>query len=123
MIAGTVNRRHEAVITLPVFDSTGQKHEIQTLLDTGFTGSLTLPTSLIETFDLAWRSRSSAILANGVVEECDIYAAVVIWDGVKRSVLVQSMENVPLLGMAMLVGYDLRARVIVDGHVEIEAVP
>jgi predicted aspartyl protease len=82
-----------------------------------------LPSSLIASLDLPWRSRSSAILANGNVEECDIYVATVIWDGVERSILVQAMENVPLLGMAMLVGYDLRARVVAGGSVEIEAVP
>lgn len=123
MIAGTVNRRHEAVLTIPVCDSTRQAHKIEAVLDTGFTGSLTLPPSLIESMGLAWRSRSSAILANGNVEEFDIYVATVIWDGMERSVLVQAIENVPLLGMAMLVGYDLRARVIVGGSVEIEAVP
>lgn len=63
------------------------------------------------------------MLANGHVEECDIYAATVIWDGIQRSVLVEAMENMPLLGMAMLVGCDLRARVVAGGSVEIEAVP
>lgn len=123
MITGTVNRRHEAVVKLKVLDSAGQEHAIETILDTGFTGSLTLPFSIIEMLDLTWRSRSSAILANGHVEECDIYAATVDWDGVKRPVLVEAMENAPLLGMALLVGHDLRAQVVAGGRVEIEAIP
>jgi clan AA aspartic protease len=123
MIIGTVNRRHEAVITLPVRDSSGRDRAVEAVLDTGFTGSLTLPSSLIESLDLPWRSRGGAVLANGKVEQCDIYAAVVVWDGIERSVLVEAMENVPLLGMAMLVGYDLRVRVIAGERVEIEAVP
>jgi clan AA aspartic protease len=123
MIAGRVNDRHEIVIELPVHVSTGQEHRIEAVLDTGFTGSLTLPPSLIESMDLPWRSRSSAILANGNVAEFDIHIASVVWDGNVRPILIQAIENVPLLGMAMLVGYDLPARVIVGGSVEIEAVP
>jgi clan AA aspartic protease len=122
VIAGKVNGRHEIVIDLPVQDSMGEEHAIEVVLDTGFTGSLTLPASLVESMDLPWRSRSSAILANGNVAELDIHVASVIWDGIERQILVQAIENVPLLGMAMLVGYDLRARVIIGGSVEIKAV-
>jgi len=65
----------------------------------------------------------SAILANGNVEQFDIHVATVIWDGIPRPILVQAIDNIPLLGMALLVGYDLRIRVTVGGRVEIEAVP
>jgi clan AA aspartic protease len=123
MIAGEVNSRHEMVIALPVRDTTGREHEIEALLDSGFTGSLTLPPSRIKSMGLSWRSRSSAILANGNIEEFDIYVATVIWDGNARQILVQAIENVPLLGMSLLMGYDLRARVVVGGSVQIEAMP
>ncbi len=123
MITGTVNGRHEVVIRLPVRDSAGQEHEVEAILDTGFTGSLTLPPSLIASLGLPWRSRSSAILASGSVEQFDIFVATVIWDGAPRSILVQAIDNVPLLGMALLVGYDLRVRVTVGGSVQIEAMP
>jgi clan AA aspartic protease len=123
MISGKVNGRHEIVIRLPVQDLLGQAYEIEAVLDTGFTGSLTLPSSLIESMDLRWRSRSNAILADGKIAEFDIYVATVIWDGIKRQILIQAIDNDPLLGMAMLVGYDLRARVVVDGNVEIESAP
>jgi clan AA aspartic protease len=122
MITGTVNSLHEVVVMLPVRDSTNQEYEIEAILDTGFTGSLTLPPALVERLGLRWRSRSSAILANGNVEEFDIHVATVNWDGAERQILIQAIENVPLLGMAMLVGYDLRARVLEGGRVEIEKV-
>jgi clan AA aspartic protease len=123
MITGTVNGRLEIVIRLPVRDSAGREQEVEAILDTGFTGSLTLPPSLIGGLGLPWRSRSSAILANGNIEPFDVYAATVIWDGVARPILVQAIDNPPLLGMALLRGYDLRTRVIVGGSVQIEAVP
>ena len=119
MITGTVNGQFEIVIQLRVRDSAGQEHEVEAILDTGFTGSLTLPPSLISRLGLLWRSSSSAVLANGNVELFDVYAATVIWDAVPRPILVQAIDNPALLGMALLVDYDLRARVIVGGSVEI----
>ena len=123
MISGTVNARYEVEIKLPIQNSAGQEHEIEAVLDTGFTGSLTLPPSVIAILHLPWHSRSSAILANGNVEHCDIYSATIIWDGKPRSILVQAIDNIPLLGMALLMGYDVRIRVIVGGNVQIEAIP
>jgi clan AA aspartic protease len=123
MVTGTVNARYEMMIKLPVRNSTGQEHEIEAVLDSGFTGSLTLPPSLIASLGLPWRSRSSAILANGHVEQIDIHAGTIVWDGVSRPILIQALDNVPLLGMALLVGYVLRARVTVGGLVQIEVAP
>ena len=123
MITGIVNARYEMVIKVPVRNSAGQEQEVEAVLDSGFTGSLTLPPLLIATLGLPWRSRSSAILANGNLEQFDIHVATIVWDGMPRPILIQSIDNVPLLGMALLVGYDLRARVTVGGSVQIEAVP
>lgn len=123
MIAGTVNARYELLIRLPVRNASGQEQEVEAVLDTGFTGSLTLPPAVIAHLGLPWLSREEAILANGAVEEFDIYAATVVWDGVARRTLVQAVEAVPLLGMTLLVGYDLRARITVGGLVQIEAIP
>jgi predicted aspartyl protease len=123
MISGTVNARYEMRIKLPVRNSAGQEQDVEAVLDSDFTGSMTLPSSLIASLGLPWRSRTSAILANGNVEQMDVYAATIVWDGMPRSILIQAIDNVPLLGMALLVGYDLRARVTVGGVVQIEAVP
>ena len=123
MITSTVNARHEVIIRLPVRNAAGQEQQIETILDTGFTGSLTLPPALIASLGLPWRSRSSAILANGKVQPPDSYAATVVWDGVDRPIVVQAIDTVPLLGMALLVGYDLRVRVTIGGSAQIEAIP
>lgn len=123
MITGMVNARYEMVIKVPVQNSSGQEQEVEAVLDSGFTGALTLPPSLIANLGLPWCSRSSAILANGNVEQFDLHTATIVWDGMARPILIQAIDNVPLLGMALLVGYDLRARVTVGGVVQIEAVP
>lgn len=63
------------------------------------------------------------MLADGNVEHFDIYIATIVWDGKLRPVLVQAVDNVPLLGMSLLVGHDVRFRAVVGGAVQIEAVP
>ena len=83
MISGTVNARYEMVIKVPVQNAAGQEQEVEAVLDSGFTGSLTLPPSLIASLGLPWRSRSSAILANGNVEQVDIHVAMIVWDGMR----------------------------------------
>jgi predicted aspartyl protease len=93
MITGLVNARFENVIKVPVQDSTRRDHEVEAILDTGFTGSLTLPPSLIASLSLPWRSRSSAVLANGNVVQFDIYTATIIWDGVPRPIVIQAIDN------------------------------
>jgi clan AA aspartic protease len=106
-----------------VRDAAGQEQPIETILDTGFTGSLTLPGRVIAGLGLPWRSRGYAVLANGALEQFDIYAATVAWDGEPCPVLVHSVDSDPLLGTALLVGCDLRVRVEIGGGVEIEAIP
>jgi predicted aspartyl protease len=81
MITGVVNVHAEATIRLPVRDADGREQEIETVLDTGFNGSLTLPPAVIASLGLPWRTRGSVMLANGTEDQCDIYTATVIWDG------------------------------------------
>ncbi len=123
MITGTVNPFHEAVVRLLLRAASGQQQEIEAVLDTGFSGSLTLPPHMIETLGLPFRSRGGAILADGSEATFDIYAAVVVWDGLPRPVLVEAADTDPLLGMALLHGHDLHIQVVDGGHVTVKRLP
>ena len=57
MITGVVNARHEAMIRLSVHYANGQAQEVEAILDTGFSGSLTLPPAVIAALGLPWRTR------------------------------------------------------------------
>ena len=52
----------------------------------------------------------------------DIYAATIIWDGTPRPILVEAVEILPLVGMRLLVDYDVRLRVQPGGMVQIVSV-
>src|SRR4051794_34999518 len=47
--------------------------------------------------DLPWQAEAITILANGSMEKFDTYLATIVWDGQPKIVVVQAMENVPLL--------------------------
>lgn len=108
MITGVVNANCEA---------------IEAMIDTGFSGFLTLPPRIIASLGLSWVCRQSGILADGSVRPFDVYAATVVWDGQERTVETEAVDTEPLLGMGLIHGHDLRMRVVTGGIVTIEALP
>ena len=123
MIIGVVNTNREATLRLVVRGANGQEHELETVVDTGFTGFLTLPPSLIVSLGLAWRGQAQAMLGDGSLHQFDVYVATVIWDGQARTVETDAADTIPLVGMGLLYGHDLRIQLVEGGTVSIEALP
>ncbi len=123
MIGGVVNTRHEAVVQLRVRGPSGLELDVDTLIDSGFTASLTLPAATVATLGLARQSGGGAVLADGSVRQFDIYAAEVEWNGVWRPVLVSAVGVEALVGMRLLAGHELRIEVVPGGVVEITPLP
>jgi clan AA aspartic protease len=123
MIRGMVNIRLEAVVPLRVRGPTGVDVVVDAVIDSGFTGSLTLPSTTVAALGLIRVSGGSAILADGSARPFDIYAAEVEWDGVWRGILVSAVGAEALLGMRLLAGHSLRIDVASGGVVEISAIP
>ena len=63
-----------------------------TILDTGFTDSLTLPSSLITRLGLVWRSRSNAIRTSGVAASLAIDPIMMI-GGKQQDFIVAAAED------------------------------
>jgi clan AA aspartic protease len=123
MITGIVTADLEAIIRLTVLGPEGQQEEIEAVVDTGFNGWLSLPPPLITELDLPWRRRGCATLADGSETLFDIYEATVIWDKHRRRVPVDEAATVPLVGMALMSGYELKIQVRNDGKVTIKPLP
>jgi clan AA aspartic protease len=123
MIIGIVNAHHEATIRLIVQEANGQGHDIEAVIDTGFTGCLTLPPPLITALGLTWRGYATAVLGDGSLQQFDVYAATVIWDGQARVVEIDAADTDPLIGMGLLYGHEVRIQAIDGGTVTIEALP
>lgn len=122
MMQGVVNQSCEAILPIVVENNTTTQL-IDAVIDTGFSGFLTLPPSVIAALDLTWKGRDVATLGDGTSCIFDVYIATVIWDGQYRIIDINESETVSLIGMRLLRGYDLRIQTIEGGTVAIEALP
>ena len=100
MILGVVNAGYEAVITLSVQGPEGQAQEVDAVVDTGFTGFLTLPPALVTELALPFETTGHATLADGSEVSFDTYRVTVLWEGQPRYVLADAADTTPLVGMA-----------------------
>ena len=119
---GVVNQSCEAILPLVVKSNT-LTQLVDAVIDTGFSGFLTLPADIIATLDLSWKGRDVATLGDGSSCIFDVYIAIVIWDGQYRTIDINESATMPLIGMQLLRGYDLRIQTIEGGSVAIEALP
>jgi clan AA aspartic protease len=121
MITGAVNTRREAVVRLRVQGTDGREQEIEAIVDTGFNGTIALPSALVSWLGLPFRGRGRALLADGTETLFDVHEGAVVWDGRLRRVLVDAVDSDPLIGMGVLYGCRLTIQVEEDGSVIIEA--
>ena len=94
----------EITVSVASIVAPNRSRTIEFLLDTGFTGPLSLPLSIIEELELPYLRSRPAELADGSTQDFAVYAALADWDGQRRTVPVFESESQPLLGMAMLWG-------------------
>jgi clan AA aspartic protease len=121
MIIGVMTANREAVIHMLVRGSRGQERQVEAVIDTGFTGFLTLPVELITDLALSFAGTTQATLGDGSEVHMDAFEATVLWDHQERSVVVLAAEGGALVGMAMLSGYRVTLEVKDGGSVIIEA--
>jgi clan AA aspartic protease len=119
MITGVVES-DEARIHLKINGPRGRQEEIEAVIDTGFTAALSLPPAVIAALGLTWRTFDRGLLADGSEVLFDVYEAVVAWDGEARRVLVDEADTDPLVGMALLRGFELKMQVRRRGKVTIK---
>lgn len=131
-----VSGGHEAVVALRVLGpASPDRHagdrnpseavEVEAVIDTGFTGHLTLPRDMVRSLALPRRGFVEVELADGGTTALDVYEARVIWHDRLRSVPVyETGESGGLLvGMSLLRGSRLEAEVVPGGEVVIRTLP
>jgi len=121
VIQGAVNDAYEAVISLTVQDPSGQATEVDAVIDTGFTGFLSLPSALAAELGLPFLTNESAMLADGSLVSFNVHDATTLWDGQPRRVYAHISDATPLVGMRMLEEHDLSILVRDGGRVVIRA--
>ncbi|MFN6248871.1 clan AA aspartic protease [Microcystis sp.] len=122
MMQGYVNQNYEAMLSLVVRNGDKLK-SITAVIDTGFTGFLSLPIATIRELELSWSYRDRATLGDGSEVLFDIYDGMVIWGGQYREIEINAAETEPLIGMSLLRGYRLQVDTVQGGLVKISELP
>jgi clan AA aspartic protease len=120
MMQCRVNQRCEATLSIAIKNNEITQM-VDAVIDTGFSGFLTLPSDMISKLGFSWEGRDTATLGDGTFCTFEVYIGLVIWDGQYREIYINESETVPLIGMQLLRGYDLRIQTIEGGLVTIEA--
>ena len=120
MIRGRVGPDLKARLIVDLIAASGTSHPVEFEIDTGFTGSITLPRNLIRLLGLTRQGTSLATLADGQVVEFNIYIARAAWHGQQRDMVVFESESEPLIGMTMLKRSRLTLEAEEGGEVTIE---
>jgi predicted aspartyl protease len=112
-MVGTVNSRNEAIVPLRLKGPGGVVADVEVIVDTGFTGSLTLPAATVATLGLTLRS---------VRQEVSPPRGTSALGSQWQSILVSGLGHEVLLGMRLLAGHELRIKVVAEGSVDISKI-
>ena len=121
MIEGAVNAAYEAIIPLRIQGPEGQSVDIEAVVDTGFTGFLTLPLDVVDELGLPFAYVVQAFLANDDEVRFNVHHATVLWDGQPRDVEAAATGSSPLVGMMLLDRHTLTIDVEAGGRVVMQA--
>jgi len=118
MISGTI-ANNEALINLHVAGRDQSLREVTAVIDTGYSGHLTLPSRWISTLQLPFAGHRRGRLADGSVVILDMYLGTVVWHGRQLEVLILQATGSPLVGMSLLRGSRVQLEVVDGGRVTI----
>ncbi len=106
---GQVNGFSRAIVNVSIRPSdVAATHDISVWIDTGFNGDLVLSQQLIDDLELSLSGTLKAILADGSEVALQRYTCLIDWFGEDRILEVVANDGEhPLLGVGLLVGYDL----------------
>lgn len=122
MIRGKVTGNKTALIRFGIMDSYGRLSPLEAILDTGFTGDLSLPLSAIHRLGLSALGQRAFTLADGTRSAMNAFSASVFWHESPRRVVVIQSEDEPLAGMGLLWGSRISLDALDGGNVTIEQI-
>jgi clan AA aspartic protease len=119
MMSGYVNDNREAIIQIVTIGDNKQLKSTRAIIDTGFTGDLTLPKAVIEALGFTMRGLQRVFLGDGSVRYFQMYVGTVIWDGQVRQIEINAADTGALIGMGLLEDYKLEIEGWLGGEVRI----
>ena len=92
---------------------------IEFVVDTGFTGFLCLPPAAVKALGLPFGFDLDTRLADNSSVRLPVHDATILWNGTELAVRVLATGKRPLLGTALLDGFELNAQFREGGSVSI----
>lgn len=118
-MTGRVEQLH-ALLPVTFRLSSGPDIAIEFVVDTGFTGFLTLPPAAVAATGLPYVADVAANLADNSQIALPVHVATIVWNGQPRQVRILATGKRPLLGTALLDGCELVAQFADGGLLTID---
>ncbi|MGG6287197.1 hypothetical protein ACQ4M3_37070 [Leptolyngbya sp. AN03gr2] len=80
-MTGRVNANREAILQIAIVGDNKRLRSIRAVINTGFTGDLTLPRAIIDELQFTLQGIQEGILGDGSIQDFEMYAGSIIWDG------------------------------------------
>ncbi len=116
---GYVNTNREAILQIAIVGDNKKLQSVRAIIDTGFTGDLTLPRTVVDELGFTLRGIQRVTLADGNSQYFEICVGTVIWNGQTRQVEINVADTNSLVGMGLLEGYHLGVEGKPNGQVKI----
>ena len=123
MMSGYVNTNREAIIQIAITGDNKRLKSVRAIIDTGFTGDLTLSRNVIDELGFTLRGVQRVILGDGSLQYFEMFVGSIIWDGQMRQVEINAAETDSLVGMGLLEDYKLEIEARPGGDVRISPLP
>lgn len=123
MMSGYVNDSREAILQIALVGDSKRLKSVRAIIDTGFTGDLTVPRSVIDELGFTIRGFQEVILADGSRQYFEMCVGSIIWNGQVRQVEINAAETDSLVGMGLLENYKLEIEGKPGGEVRITPLP
>lgn len=108
-----------ATVPISLRGPSGNVREVEALVDTGFTGDLVMPGSLVNSLQLASTGVRTVTLADGSQVTVPAWVVEIDWGGQWRQALCLEAGGEVLLGMSLLADHRLTVDVRDGGDVTV----
>lgn len=108
MILGHIDEELQAIVSLVVMHK-AKTETIEFLVDTGFTGFLAIPSSLVRTLELSVVDIQRGMTADGRVGYFEIVNVCVLWHDQPKIIQAQVLDE-PMIGTRLLRSHQTTVR-------------
>jgi clan AA aspartic protease len=122
MTTGFFTAEREPALSLEAVGPEGSR-SFDAIIDTGFTGELTLPSDWIEDLGLPYAGVEEMMLADGRFRDTAMYDGYVIIDDEAYEVVIAEGPTIPLVGTNLLWGFSLFVEFQSGGAIEVKSLP